>query len=103
TVSSAKCGAKRNCSKNQVVCARCHLVGLASAIDCTTWSSALKEAVRRSVSARTARKASRQMARGWLGAACEMVAVSPSSLRRRVADDEGAGGLPHPGVEGKGA
>src|SRR5262249_56689857 len=49
--------------------------------------------------ARTTRKASRQMARGWLGAACEMVAVSPSSLRRPVADDEVAGGMPNPGVE----
>ena len=34
--SRARCGRSRNCSKNQVVCARCHLVGLASGIDCTT-------------------------------------------------------------------
>jgi hypothetical protein len=27
------CGTRRNCSKNQVTCARCHLAGLASAID----------------------------------------------------------------------
>ncbi len=29
-------GLRRNCSKNHVVCARCHLVGLASGIDWTT-------------------------------------------------------------------
>jgi hypothetical protein len=36
------------------------LVGLASGIDCTTWSSADSGIARDSVSARTARKASRQ-------------------------------------------
>src|SRR6516225_6273326 len=52
-----------NCSKNQVVWARCHLVGLASAIDWTIWSSGDIKAARCSVSARTARKAVRQWSR----------------------------------------
>ena len=52
------------CSKNHVTCARCHLVGLASGIDCTTWSSADSDAARRSVSARTERKDFSQNCRG---------------------------------------
>src|SRR5262249_59595942 len=42
---------------DEVVWARCHLVGLASGIDWTTWSSADSGAARRSVSARTSRNA----------------------------------------------
>ena len=40
-------------SKNQVVCARCHLVGLTSGIVWTVWSSALRGAERHSVIPRT--------------------------------------------------
>ena len=47
-------GRSMNCSKNQVACARCHLVGLVSGIDWTTWSSGDNSAARRSVSPRTA-------------------------------------------------
>src|SRR5690606_29846826 len=41
-------------SKNHVVCARCHLPGLASAIDCGTRSSASRPSTRARVLARTA-------------------------------------------------
>ena len=47
-------GPSTKVSKNHVVWARCHLVGLASGIDCTVWSSALSGAASRSVSDRTA-------------------------------------------------
>ena len=57
-------------SKNQVVCARCHLVGLASGIDWTIWSSGDSGAARRSVSPRTMRKASRSLVRSY----CERAA-----------------------------
>ena len=40
-------------SKNQVACARCHLVGLTSGTVWTVWSSALRGAARRSVVRRT--------------------------------------------------
>jgi len=40
-------------SKNQVTCARCHLVGLASGIDCTWQSSTDSGAASASVAART--------------------------------------------------
>src|SRR5580658_4533618 len=43
----------RNSSKNQVVCARCHFVGLASGMDCTHWSSADRAPASLSVSCRT--------------------------------------------------
>ena len=39
-------------SKNQVVCARCHLVGLASGIDWAPMSSGVSERVRPSVARR---------------------------------------------------
>ena len=56
-IRDSRCRASsRNVSKNQVVCARCHLAGLASGMDCTIWSSAESGAARRSVSARTASK-----------------------------------------------
>ena len=42
-------------SKNQLVCARCHFVGLASSIDCAWQSSADSGPRRRSVSPRTSR------------------------------------------------
>ena len=45
-----------NCSKNQLVCARCHFAGLASGIDCTIMSSALKPAQRLTVSWRHLQK-----------------------------------------------
>src|SRR5262245_33702693 len=90
---------RRNCSKNQVVCARCHLVGLASGIDCTAWASALKGAARCSVSARTVRKRSRHIVRRSFGGTLQMIAGSPSSDGRRRADDEVAGGMPCPGLE----
>ena len=65
-----RAASSRNCSKNQVVWARCHLAGLASGIDWIAWSSADSGAARRSVSARTARNASDQVlpdvaARRW--------------------------------------
>jgi hypothetical protein len=41
-------------SKNQVVCAWCHLAGLASGVDCTIWSSAVNEAQIASVVSLTA-------------------------------------------------
>src|SRR5271169_1614322 len=44
-------------SKNQVVWARCHLVGLTSGIDWTVWSSAERGAASSSVTARTQRYA----------------------------------------------
>src|ERR1700704_6869933 len=43
-----------NVSKNQLVCARCHLAGLASGQDCTMRSSGLSGAVSASVCWRTA-------------------------------------------------
>ena len=33
---TGECGVRRNVSKNQLVWARCHLVGLTSGMDCTT-------------------------------------------------------------------
>src|SRR4051794_31682617 len=47
-----------NVSKNQVVCAKCHLVGLASGIDWINWSSAESGAASASVWRRTAEKLS---------------------------------------------
>src|SRR6056297_998985 len=44
-------------SKNQVVWARCHLIGLASGMACRFWSSGPRSATSRSVASRTARKA----------------------------------------------
>src|SRR2546425_12193073 len=41
-------GTRMNVSKNHVVCARCHLVGLASGMDWTVWSSAESGAARAS-------------------------------------------------------
>src|SRR5581483_2487511 len=46
-------GPRTNVSKNHVVCARCHLVGLTSGMDCTVWSSPLRGSAKRSVVART--------------------------------------------------
>src|SRR3569833_3283799 len=43
-----------NVSKNQVVCARCHLTGLASGIDCAQQSSSDKLAASATLYARTA-------------------------------------------------
>src|SRR6202043_1828987 len=83
----------RNCSKNQVVWARCHFTGLASGIDCTTWSSGESGAARRSVSPRTARNAStRSWARlpeseksdGWV----ENAAAADTDLVTMVSDGE---------------
>ena len=42
-----------NVSKNHVMWARCHFVGLTSAIVWTVWSSALRTEANRSVVART--------------------------------------------------
>lgn len=39
-------GLQNHCSKNQVLCARCHLAGLASGMDCSWQSSALKPSIR---------------------------------------------------------
>ena len=55
---AGECSPSRNCSQNQVTWARCHLAGLASGIDWTSWSSGDSGAARRSVSSRTVRKAS---------------------------------------------
>ena len=55
-----------------MVWARCHFAGLASAIDCTIWSSGDKGAARRSVSARTVLKASDQMRRRLAPGAAEI-------------------------------
>ena len=52
---AASCGATTNVSKNHAVCARCHLAGLASGIDCSAQSSAESGAVKDSVRARTSR------------------------------------------------
>src|SRR5438046_10119508 len=43
-------------SKNQVVCARCHFVGLTSGIDCTTQSSGARFSANLAVKFRTSRK-----------------------------------------------
>jgi hypothetical protein len=47
--------ARTNVSKNHVVCARCHFVGLASGIDWIAQSSGDSPATSASVSRRTAR------------------------------------------------
>jgi hypothetical protein len=60
--------------------------------------SAEDHLARRSVSARTARNASRQVIRGSVGVARGIVSVSPSSRRRRRTGDEVAGGMPIPGL-----
>jgi hypothetical protein len=52
---AAPAGPSRNSSKNQDVCARCHSVGDASGMDCTTWSSGESGAASRSVIALTFR------------------------------------------------
>jgi hypothetical protein len=44
----------RKVSKNHVMCARCHFVGLASGIDCTWQSSAESGAARARLASRTA-------------------------------------------------
>ncbi len=44
-------------SKNQVVCARCHFVGLVSGMACTTWSSAASGAASNMLVSRTRRYA----------------------------------------------
>ena len=59
---AVECSPSRNCSKNQVVWARCHFAGLASGIDWISWSSGDRGAARRSVSSRTVRNAS---TRSW--------------------------------------
>ena len=48
-----RCGARMNVSKNQLVCARCHLTGLASGIDWIAQSSADSGTASCSVAART--------------------------------------------------
>ena len=48
----------RKVSKNQVVWARCHLVGLTSGMDCTVWSSADRGEANDSVSDRVAKNRS---------------------------------------------
>ena len=58
-------GTSTNCSKNQVVCARCHFAGLASGIDCTHWSSSVRSAARASVSDLAERTENRR--RGFVG------------------------------------
>src|ERR1700730_1320298 len=93
----------RNCSKNHVECARCHLAGLASGIDCTVSASSQSGAARRSVSARTARKASRQRSReamrGSFGEGAVNVGVESSWRRRRRTGDEVGGVMPNPRLE----
>lgn len=56
-VGSKRSPPSTNASKNQLVCARCHLVGLASAIGWTIWSSADSGAHSVTVRARTSRNA----------------------------------------------
>src|ERR1700719_3312835 len=59
-----------NVSKNQVVWARCHLVGLTSGIDCTTQSSGARFSANLAVKFRTSRKRARSFSAGD-DSACE--------------------------------
>ena len=51
-------GCRIKVSKNQLVCARCHFVGLTSGIDWIAWSSGIRLAARASLCRRTAAKRS---------------------------------------------
>src|SRR3954454_18175246 len=70
-----------NVSKNQLVCARCHFVGLTSGIDWIAWSSGERLAARLSLSWRIAAKRSRSAAR-FSARACCWTAVSNTGAPR---------------------
>ena len=70
------CGNRTTASKNHVVCARCHFVGLASAIDCTHWSSTLRGLAALRLAARTSAK--------WFARAARSVV---SGMRGLAGDD----------------
>src|SRR6266571_4324861 len=74
---------KINVSKNQVVWARCHLVGLTSGIDCTTQSSGSSSAHKPVVKFLTARKrASKRSARDARAAEYD-----PAGVASPIADE----------------
>src|SRR6185503_11271446 len=82
------CSARINVSKNQLVCARCHLVGLTSGMLLTTKSSTCNGAHNLTVWLRTAwkRSVSRRPDEGCLGSTADVVmsanaeAVIPDSV-----------------------
>src|SRR5471032_1818841 len=81
--------ARMNVSKNHVVCARCHLTGLASGIDWIAQSSAVSGAARPRVTSRTARNRSAcALAPGAWGWRTGSFIAAPSRLDAASSDPD---------------
>ena len=91
-------GPRTNVSKNQVVWARCHLVGLTSSIDWTTWSSGASGSASCSVSCRVRRSRSARRRRST--AVAVVVVMAPPPGDAAVAAGEAAG---HERLDGHGS